>query len=65
MDSRAMGHAGEKSRVEKVEEKVDEWDAERSWRETEKNVGKAPKQGFLGEYMGALREQVKGGGKGG
>jgi hypothetical protein len=34
--------------------------ADSVWRDAQRNVGQeGPKQGFLGEYMSALREQIK------
>jgi len=71
LDSRAMGHAGGKvgqgGRVSKVEEqaaRVDEVNADAAWREFEqRSASETPKQGFLGEYIEALRQQVKEGNK--
>ncbi|TKA75544.1 hypothetical protein B0A55_03536 [Friedmanniomyces simplex] len=63
VDSRAMGHAGGvKSKVEVQAAKVDEHSAEgaeSAWKEAQKSAAVPPRQGFLGEYAQALRQQVK------
>ena len=46
-----------------VEQRTEEEGAEAAWRDAQRASGEGPKQGFLGEYAGALREQLRGGGK--
>ncbi|KAK5715687.1 hypothetical protein LTR17_016756 [Elasticomyces elasticus] len=62
VDARAVKAAGNvtERHVVKVEESAAE-DAEAAWREMQKNSAVPPKQGFLGEYAAALRQQVKAG----
>ncbi len=38
---------------------TEEETAEAAWQTAQKQAAQAPKQGFLDEYMGALREQLK------
>ena len=38
-----------------------EQNADTVWQEASKNVSEPPKQGIMGEYMDALRDQVRGG----
>ncbi|KAK3698299.1 hypothetical protein LTR37_017007 [Vermiconidia calcicola] len=40
---------------------TEEEGADAAWKVAQKSGGEAPKQGFLGEYTSALREQLKGG----
>lgn len=47
---------------------VDEWakteeeeNADAAWQAAQKRAAQPPKQGFMEEYMGALREQIKSG----
>ncbi|KAH9809290.1 MIOREX complex component 7 [Teratosphaeria destructans] len=66
VDSRAMGHAGpRKSAQERVAARVDEVNAEGAWRDSRARgeEGAGPRQGFLGEYVDALRQQLRGDGK--
>jgi hypothetical protein len=60
MDGRAMSHQGTKRRAEKEAARADEMDAEAAWRESKARGAEPPKQGFLGEYVEALRQQVRG-----
>lgn len=39
--------------------KVEDEGADAVWRNAQKSASEAPKQGFMDEYIGALREQVK------
>ena len=59
MDSRAMSPSGVKSKVEHETAKLDEETAEAAWRDSQRNSAQPPKQGMFGEYMGALREQMR------
>ncbi|KAI7357210.1 hypothetical protein KC354_g10124 [Hortaea werneckii] len=59
MDSRAMSHGGKKSRVEEVESRTDEVNADAAWKDAQHNASQPPKQGFFGEYMSALKEQMR------
>ena len=63
VDSRAMGHGGMKSQVEKKVAQVDEMNAEAAWKDAQQDVSQPPKQGFLGEYTDALRQQMGSGKK--
>lgn len=61
MDSRALSHQGAKSKVEEKAAKVDEETADAAWRDAQSNASQPQKQGFLNEYIDALRQQVKNG----
>ncbi|KAK3671460.1 hypothetical protein LTR78_008738 [Recurvomyces mirabilis] len=63
MDSRAMGHGGVKSQVERKAAYVDEMNAEAAWKDAQQSATQPPKQGFLNEYTDALRQQMGGGNK--
>lgn len=63
VDSRAMSHGGQQSRVEKEAAKVDEESADAAWRDSMRNAQQPPKQGFLDAYMGAIKEQMGSGKK--
>lgn len=47
-----------------VAEHVENESADAVWQTASKNVSTPPKQGFMGEYAEALREQIRTGGKG-
>ena len=59
MDSRVMNHGGVKSSIEAQAAKVDEMNAEAAWSQAKQTVAQ-PKQGFLNEYVDALRQQARG-----
>ncbi|TKA32080.1 hypothetical protein B0A50_01327 [Salinomyces thailandicus] len=59
MDSRAMSHDGRKSRVEEVEAEADKVNADAAWRDAQHNAAQPPKRGLGGEYLAALREQMR------
>ena len=56
-ESSAASKGARSSSVEQVEEE----NAEAVWRNAQKRDAEAPKQGFMGEYIGALREQMRNG----
>ena len=55
--TRAENSAG----AQGVKEKVEDQGADAVWESTKKTSSEAPKQGFMGEYIGALREQIRSG----
>jgi hypothetical protein len=52
---------GREAKGARATEQTEEENADAAWQNAQRRSAEAPKQGFIGEYMGALREQLKGG----
>ena len=49
------------SAEENATRQAEEEGADSVWEDAKRTSSEAPKQGFMGEYIGALREQMRGG----